>query len=460
MADSRILILDDDDLTRESIGVFLRRAGYEVMEARSVEECLEQFESSHPDVAILDYFLKDGTALELIPRLKQIDPDLPIFILSGHATIDLAVRSIQDGADQFLTKPVELRALTGLIAKALEKDRTRRSQVAQRVTRSRFRRDPFLGISPSVRRLAEEADKIAGSDLPVLIQGETGTGKGVLAEWLHLNSPRREEAFMDINCAGLSKELMESELFGHEKGAFTSANNSKVGLLEIAHKGTAFLDEIGDMDLAIQAKLLKVVEDKKFRRLGAVRDRLVDLRLICATHQDLASHLADKKFRPDLFFRISAAPLRIPRLRERREDIPYFVAHFIGNLSRDLGRPNLAATPAALQALQTYHWPGNIRELRNVIERATIIAEEGTIKPEHLTFQIGPAAHGYPDNVWSMTLEQIEAMHISKALEATGGVVDRAAAQLGIAKSTLYSKIKYYQIKFVLDKKDALGQIP
>ena len=458
MATSRILIVDDDDLTRESMAVFLRRAAYEVVEARSVEECTGQFESVHPDIAILDYFLKDGSALELIPRLKQIDPDVPILILTGHASIELAVRSIQDGADQFLTKPVELGVLAGLIAKLVEKDRSRRSQIAQRATRTRFRRDPFIGVSRSVRRLAEEANKIASSDLPVLIQGETGTGKGVLAEWLHLNSSRREEAFMDINCAGLSKELMESELFGHEKGAFTSANTSKVGLLEIAHKGTAFLDEIGDMDLAIQAKLLKVVEDKKFRRLGAVRDRLVDLRLICATHQNLASHLSEKKFRPDLFFRISAAPLRIPPLRERREDIPYFVAHFIGNLSRDLGKPNLEATPASLQALQTYHWPGNIRELRNVIERATIISDEGTIKPEHLTFQIGPAAHGYPDNIWSMNLEQIEAMHISKALEANAGVVDRAAAQLGIAKSTLYAKIKYYQIKVGLDKKDVVGQ--
>jgi DNA-binding NtrC family response regulator len=460
MAVSRLLIVDDEDFPRESLAVFMRHAGYEAVEARSVEECVNQFESAPPDVAILDYFLRDGTALQLIPRLKQIDPDVPIFILTGQATIDLAVRSIQDGADQFLTKPIELGALAGLVAKAIEKDRGRRSQVAQRAARARYRRDPFIGTSPSIRRLAEEALKIAASDLPILVVGETGTGKGVLAEWLHLNSSRREEAFMDINCAGLSKELMESELFGHEKGAFTSANNSKVGLLEIAHKGTAFLDEIGDMDLAIQAKLLKVVEDKKFRRLGAVRDRVVDLRLICATHQDLATHLAEKKFRPDLFFRVSAAPLRVPALRERREDIPFFVAHFIGNLSRDLGRPNLEPSPSALAALQAYHWPGNIRELRNVIERAAIVSEDSTIKPEHLTFQIGHAAHGYPENIWSMTLEQIEAMHIAKALEANGGVVDRAATQLGIAKSTLYAKIKYYQIRVVLDKREAVGQLP
>jgi DNA-binding NtrC family response regulator len=452
MAASQLLVLDDDDLSRESLAVFLARYGYEVLEARNIEECAEKFASARPDVAILDYFLKDGTALQLFPRLKQIDPDVPIFIISGHATIDLAVRSIQDGADQFLTKPVDMKALAGLVAKAIENSRTRRSQVAQRASRSRFQRDPFLGSSSVVRQLADEAHKVAASDLPILLHGETGTGKGVLAEWIHQNSTRRDEAFVDINCAGLSKELMESELFGHEKGAFTSAVNAKPGLLEIAHKGTAFLDEIGDMELAIQAKLLKVVEDKKFRRLGAVRDKQVDLRLICATHQDLAAHIADKTFRTDLFFRISAAPLRVPPLRERREDIRLFVEHFIGNLSRDLGRPNLEASPSALQSLQAYHWPGNIRELRNVIERAAIIAEGGTIKPEHLAFQISPAASGYPDDIWMMTLEQIEAMHISKALQAAGGIVERAAAQLGIAKSTLYSKIKYYQIRVGLDK--------
>ncbi len=452
MAGAQLLVLDDDDLSRESLAAFLARDGYEVIEARSIEECAEKFASARPDVAILDYFLKDGTALQLFPRLKQIDPDIPIFILTGQATIDLAVQSIRVGADQFLTKPVDLKALAALVGKAIEHSRTRRSQIAQRASRSRFQRDPFLGNSTVIRQLADEAHKVAASDLPILLHGETGSGKGVLAEWIHQHSARHDEAFVDINCAGLSKELMESELFGHEKGAFTSAINTKVGLLEIAHKGSAFLDEIGDMELSIQAKLLKVVEDKRFRRLGAVRDKQVDLRLICATHQDLAAHIADKTFRTDLFFRISAAPLRVPPLRERREDIPLFVEYFIGNLSRDLGRPNLELSPSAVQALQTYHWPGNIRELRNVIERAVIVSDGTTIKPEHLVFQISPAALGCPDSIWAMTLEQIEAMHISKALQATGGVVDRAAAQLGIAKSTLYSKIKYYQIRVSPEK--------
>ena len=452
MTASQLLVLDDDDLSRESLAVFLTRYGYEVIQASGIEECVEKFASARPDVAILDYFLKDGTALQLFPRLKQIDPDVPIFIVSGHATIDLAVRSIQDGADQFLTKPLDMKALAGLVAKAIENSRARRTQVAQRASRSRFQRDPFLGSTSVIERLAAEAHKVAASDLPILLHGETGTGKGVLAEWIHQNSARRDEGFVDINCAGLSKELMESELFGHEKGAFTSAINAKPGLLEIAHKGTAFLDEIGDMDIAIQAKLLKVVEDKRFRRLGSVRDKLVDLRLICATHQDLAAHIAEKTFRPDLFFRVSAAPLRVPPLRERREDIPLFVSHFIGNLSRDLSRPNLEVSTAALQSLQAYHWPGNIRELRNVIERAAIITEDSTIKPEHLAFQISPPAMGYPDDIWTLTLEQFEAMHISKALQAAGGIVERAAAQLGIAKSTLYSKIKYYQIRVTPDK--------
>ena len=459
MAGSRLLIVDDDQLTRDAITAYFMRAGYEVVGVGSVAECIEQFDLIRPDVAILDYFLKDGTALELIPRLKQSDPHVPIFVLTGQATIDLAVRAIQDGADQFLTKPVALKSLSEMIAKAIEKERSRRNETAHRTTRARYRRDPFIGSSPTIRRLAEEAHKVAACDLPVLLQGETGTGKGVLAEWIHQNSPRHNDAFVDINCAGLSKELMESELFGHDKGAFTSASSAKVGLLEIAHKGSAFLDEIGDMELAIQAKVLTVVEDKKFRRLGEVRDRKVDLRLICATHQDLATLITEKKFRPDLFFRINAAPLCVPPLRERKEDIPLFVDQFIGNLSRDLGKPNLEVSASALLALQAYRWPGNIRELRNVIERAAIIAEGSTIKTEHLRFQVSPSTSEYPTDIWKMTLEQIEAMHISKALEATNGVVDRAAAQLGIAKSTLYTKIKYYQIKSIMDKKDTLRRL-
>ena len=450
MAGSRLLIVDDDELTRGAITAFLMRAGYEVVEASSAAECVEQFESIRPDVVILDYFLRDGTALELIPRLKQADPHVPIFVLTGQATIDLAVRAIQDGADQFLTKPVALKSLSEIIAKAIEQERRHRNETAHRTTKTRYRRDPFIGNSPTIRRLAEEARKVSACDLPVLLQGETGTGKGVLAEWLHLNSPRCNDAFVDINCAGLSKELMESELFGHDKGAFTSASSAKVGLLEVAHKESAFLDEIGDMELAIQAKVLTVVEDKKFRRLGEVRDRKVDLRLICATHQDIATLIAEKKFRSDLYFRINAAPLRVPPLRERKEDIPLFVEQFIGNLSRDLGRSNLEVSASALQALQAYRWPGNIRELRNVIERAVIIAEDSTIKPEHLRFQVSPSTPEPSNDIWKMTLEQSEALHISRVLEATDGIVDRAAAQLGIAKSTLYTKIKYYQI----DKKD------
>ena len=253
---ARILLVDSDELEHRAIEDSLVEEGYEVIHARGVAECSAQLELFWPDAVVLDHFLKDGTALDLIRQLKQFDPNIPILVLADHDTVDLAQRTIKDGAHQLLIKPVETRMLAALIENVIKNERTRRKQVAYAASRAQYRRDPFLGTSSVIRRLSEEAHKFASSDLPVLIHGETGTGKGVLAEWIHQNSPRTDGAFVDINCAALSKELLESELFGHEKGSFTSATGSKVGLLEIAHKGTAFLDELGDMDITIQAKLL------------------------------------------------------------------------------------------------------------------------------------------------------------------------------------------------------------
>ena len=401
-----------------------------------------------PNAAVIDYYMEDGNALDLIPRLKNLDSTVPVFVLTGHGTIDLAVGAIKEGAEQFVTKPVDFRVLVGQLAKAIDQQRIRRRQAAGSARSARFQRDPFLGSSSVIQRLGEEAHQVVESDLPILIQGETGTGKGVLAEWLHQNSPRRDEAFVDINCAGLSRELLESELFGHERGAFTGAVTAKTGLLEVAHNGTAFLDELGDMDLLVQAKLLKVLDEKKLRRLGEIRDRKIRIRLIAATHQDLLRLVSEKRFRSDLFFRISTIPLRVPSLRERAEDIPALARFLVRNLSLDLGNRNLELSEDACQALQRYQWPGNIRELRNVLERAALVAGGDIIGPRDLAFQV----HTLPStefmgNGEGMTLEEMEASHIAKTLQRTGGAVEKAAVQLGIAKSTLYSKIKYYKIE-------------
>ncbi|HYN26210.1 MAG TPA: sigma-54 dependent transcriptional regulator, partial [Pyrinomonadaceae bacterium] len=357
MARNRILIVDDESGLRFGIRDFLELQGYEIDEAESCREAQELFRTSRPDIVIADYMLPDGTALDLLPRLKEINPDIPLLILTAHGSIDLAVRAIKEGAEQFLTKPLELPALMVILKRLLENQRNRHKQLASRSRQVRHAVDPFIGVSPSIRALAEQAKRVLATESPVLILGETGTGKGVLARWLHDNSPRAEEAFVDLNCAGLSRELLETELFGHEKGAFTSATASKQGLFEVAHRGTIFLDEIGDVDLQIQPKLLKVLEDKRFRRVGDVRDRQVDVRLIAATHQDIGQLVREKTFRDDLYFRVSTIPLAFPSLRERIEDIPIMAHYLLDKLATDLGRGEIQLEPDSIKALQAYSWP-------------------------------------------------------------------------------------------------------
>jgi transcriptional regulator with PAS, ATPase and Fis domain len=279
----------------------------------------------------------------------------------------------------------------------------------------------------------------------VLILGETGTGKGVLARWLHENSPRADEAFVDLNCAGLTRELLETELFGHEKGAFTSATASKQGLFEVAHRGTIFLDEVGDVDLQIQPKLLKVLEEKRFRRLGDVRDWQVDVRLIAATHQDIGQLVREKRFRDDLYFRISTIPLSFPSLRDRIEDIPTLAQYLLNKVSADLGRGELMLDQGCIQALQAYSWPGNIRELRNVIERAVLLSDQKQISLNDLHFD-GHTQLRAPFLDTNLTLLEIEKQHIERVLQEEHGRVEKAAKRLGIPRSSLYQKIKKHQI--------------
>lgn len=305
--------------------------------------------------------------------------------------------------------------------------------------------DPFLGTSPAIRRMSELVHRVVSTDSSILILGETGTGKGVLARWLHDNSSRAAEAFVDLNCGGFTRDLLETELFGHEKGAFTGAVQAKVGLLEIAHKGTVFLDEIGDVDVQVQPKLLKVLEDKQFRRLGDVRDRRVDIRLIAATHHDMGKLVRGKSFRSDLYFRISTIPLTTPPLRERTEDIPVLANYFLERLATDLGVNRAELSPKALTSLQSYAWPGNIRELRNVLERAMLLSGNRVLTEEDLHFdttqEVEQQQKGY-----DRTLEQVEREYIQEVLLREGWHVEAAAKKLGIPRSSLYQKIKEFGI--------------
>ena len=445
MARNKILIVDDEAGLRFGVRDYLELQGYEVDEAESCQSAQQRFRASRPDVVVADYLLPDGTALDLLPRLKEIDAEIPLLILTAHGSIDLAVRAIKEGAEQFLTKPLELPALLVILQRILENKRNLHKQRANKNREVRAAIDPFVGTSPAIVDLAEQARKVLLTESPILILGETGTGKGVLSRWLHANSPRSEEAFVDLNCAGLSRELLESELFGHARGSFTGAIKDHWGKVKAAEGGTLFLDEIGDVDLQIQPKLLKVLEDKRFRRVGDVRDRQVDVRLIAATHQDIGQLVADKKFRDDLYFRISTIPLTFPALRERREDIPVLAQYLLEKFGADLGRGEVHLGPDCLEALQSYSWPGNVRELRNVIERAILLSDQKTIGLKDLHFDGRAGTQIYLNS--NLTLIELERQHIERVLQEEMGRVERAAKRLGVPRSSLYQKLKRHRIE-------------
>jgi len=441
-ASRKVLLVDDDDELRAVYASQLTSNGFAVEEAEDVAGAQRSFRSTRPDVAVLDFRLADGTALELLASFKELEPTVPIIVLTGYGSMELGVSLIKKGAEQCLSKPVEASALLLIVRKVLENSRNQQKQRANQARRNRVVLNPFQGQSPAIKRLEDAAGKVAGSQSPVLIQGETGTGKGVLATWIHENGPRSEEPFIDLNCAGLTREFLESELFGHEKGAFTGALQTKPGLLEVGHRGTIFLDEIGDIDTNVQPKLLKVLEEKKFRRMGDVRDRFVDVRLIAATHQDLRHLIETKAFRGDLYFRISTVPLALPPLRERREDIPLIAQALLTRICSDMARPRAELSQLAIDRLHSYYWPGNIRELRNVLERALLFTDRTVLEPSDFSFeaqsQIRTSSSYKPD--W--TLEELERFHIASAFAAEQQNVDKTARRLGIAKSTLYQKLK------------------
>jgi DNA-binding NtrC family response regulator len=446
MSKKRILIGEDDRSLRFALSEFLQAQDYQVSEAISCEAIRQSFRTSTPDAAILDYSLPDGTALDLLPFLKQSYGSVPLILLTGNGTIELAVQAMKEGAEQFLTKPVQMAAIAVVLERALKNQRNHQKQLAGKVKEKRESVDPFVGVSPAIRKVSEEAEKVCGSHCPVLIAGETGSGKGILARWIHDHSQRAEEAFVDLNCAGFGKELLESELFGHEAGAFTGALQRKLGLLEVAQKGTVFLDEIGDMDLQIQPKLLKILEEKQFRRLGDVQERQLDIRLIAASHADLAQLIRDKKFRSDLYFRVSTVVLRMPALRERTEDIPLLAQHFFQRMAVELGRIHLNLSDRTLETLTTYSWPGNIRELKNVMERAVLLATGDTIHPRDLRLEYVSGAPGSNEDESRLTFREVQRLHIQKVLTSERWNVARAATRLGMTRSSLYNKIKSFGI--------------
>jgi DNA-binding NtrC family response regulator len=442
-----VLVVEDDSLIRNFLAEGLALSGFEVTEADGLAKAFLQVRKSLPDLILTDYQLPDGTAFDLLNWLKHQDVRVPVILLTGHASIDLAVQAVKNGAEQFIPKPVDMGFLTTMLRRVLDNSSYQQKDMANKMERARYTRDPFIGESPSMRELERAATRAAQVNITVLIQGETGTGKGVLARWMHKMSSRSEEAFVDLNCAGLSRELFESELFGHQKGAFTGAVSNKLGFLEAANHGTLFLDEIGDMELQVQPKILKVVEEKRFFRLGDVLERNTDAHLIAATHRDLKKLAEDGLFRSDLYFRISALRLRIPPLRERLEDIPILTDAILRQLTSDMKHTALQISDKAKAALQLYDWPGNIRELRNVLERAALLSDDGVIHNTSLEFESSSGRGSGPEPKFDqLTLKEVEKRYILRTLESEDGNVIRSARILGIHRSSLYAKMREYAL--------------
>jgi DNA-binding NtrC family response regulator len=446
----RVLLVEDDASLLDILGKGLGREGFEVMRAGSISKALLEIQKSIPNIILADYQLEDGTAFDLLAWLKTRDIRVPVIVLTGEARIDLAVQAVKNGAEQFIPKPVDIAFLATMLRRTLEHFRFQQKEVANKFEQSRYVRDPFVGESQAIRELMKTATRASEANITILIQGETGTGKGVLARWLHKVGGRSNEAFVDLNCAGLSRELFESELFGYQKGAFTSATTNKVGFLEAANHGTLFLDEIGDMDSQVQPKILKVVEEKRFYRLGDVLERRTDVQIIAATHRDLKKLSEEGGFRSDLYFRISSLRLRIPPLRERLEDLPAITDRLLEQLGTDMKRGPLRISDNARLALERYSWPGNIRELRNVLERAALLSDNEEIDQAGLEFET-PLRQDFSVEpaVPNQTLKAMERNHILQTLKSEGGSVIRAAKRLGMPRSSLYLKIQEHGLREV-----------
>ncbi len=448
----RILVVDDDDALRESLELVLSAEGYSVVGAQDAERALALVEASPFDLVLCDLRMPGMDGLELIPQLARRSPGTTIFLMSAYATSDLAIEAINRGAYDYLAKPFQPSEVILAIRKARERERLRRSNELLRrdVERAAGER-PIVAASPGMIEVLEVLERAADFKATVLITGESGTGKEVLARALHAQSPRREEPFVAVNCGAIPENLLESELFGHARGAFTGADRARRGLFLEADGGSLFLDEIGELPLALQVKLLRVLQEEEVRPVGENKPRSVNVRVVAATARNLEAEVAEGRFREDLFYRLNVLRVPVPPLRERRDDIPLLVDHFLARFSGELSRPLRGLDDDALAALVRYAWPGNVRELENVIERAVILARGDRLAVDDLPKNLvdpEPADAGSRDDLsLKRARRAFEADLIRRALEATGGNRTHAAKLLEISHRALLYKLKDYQIR-------------
>jgi len=453
----RILVVEDNDTMREGMTQVLRKAGYDVAQASCGADGLEWLDTNEIDLVITDYKMTGMDGLEVLKGVKTRVPGAEVMMITAYGTIELAVDAMKAGAWDFVTKPFsqdELKLKVNRVAELIHERQTslrlaEENRYLKEEVGVRFNYGEIVGESKTMKNIYETIEKVSRSDSSVLITGESGTGKELVARAIHFNSPRKEGPFIRVNCGALAEGVLESELFGHEKGAFTNAFRRKKGRFELAHRGTLFLDEIGDIPLGTQVKLLRVLQEKEFERVGGEETIRVDVRLIAATHRDLSREVEEGRLREDLYYRLYILPIHLPPLKERKEDIPLLAEHFLINLSRELQKPGIVLTQGAMYVLTAYEWPGNIRELANVLERAVVLAEGNTIDVDSLGFMAQKKAG---TKIAERTLDldtrlaDLEKQLLSQALEATKGVKAKAARLLGIKEGALYYKLEKYDL--------------
>ncbi|MBI5168824.1 MAG: sigma-54-dependent Fis family transcriptional regulator [Candidatus Eisenbacteria bacterium] len=443
MSKRSLLIVDDENSFRTLIGRELERAGYEVSGVAGIGEARRALQHAF-DVVLLDVRMPDGSGLELLPEIKEQWPTTEVIMLTAFGTVEEAIRAMKQGAYDFLTKPCKLAELEAVLEKALERQQLQRSNTALNLEVERLQpTDGVIGSTNDMKELFDLVARVARTDTTVLIRGESGVGKEVVARAVHRQSLRAHQPFIVVDCAALHENLLQSELFGHEKGAYTGAGSLKHGLFEVANRGTLFLDEIAELTPGLQVRLLRVLQNHTFRRLGGNSDITVDVRVIAATNRSLENMIKEGSFREDLFFRLNVVPLHIPPLRQRRDDLPALIEHFC-KTSSVAPRRGTQVSPEAIEVLKRYSWPGNVRELENVIERALILCDDGLILPEHLPMGVRMAPQFEPEpgaGEWP-TLEELEMRYIKRVLDHCRGHRQNAARMLGISERNLYRKLK------------------